>query len=91
MCKAPYTSGMTIPLSITIEELLKRQGIAYVAFYALMIGILSASPLLSGDYHINGKSEKCNFRPVNVQDIRDALAKAKISKSFGNEKYLISF
>ena len=26
-----------------------------------------------------------NFRPVNVQDIRDALAKAKISKSFGNE------
>ena len=45
----------------------------------------SSNPLLSGEYHINDKSEKFNFRPVNVQNIRDALAKAKTSKSFGND------
>ena len=45
----------------------------------------SSNPLLSGEYHINDKSEKFNFRPVNIQDIRDALAKAKISKTFGND------
>ena len=45
----------------------------------------SSNPLLSGEYHINDKSEKFNFRPINVQDIRDALAKAKISKSFGHD------
>ena len=45
----------------------------------------SSNPLLSGEYHINDKSEKFNFRPINVQDIRDGLAKAKISKSFGHD------
>ena len=45
----------------------------------------SSNPLLSGEYHINDKSDKFNFRPVNVQNIRDALAKAKTSKSFGND------
>ena len=45
----------------------------------------SLNSILSGDYHISDKSEKFNFRPVNVRDIRDALAKAKISKSFGND------
>ena len=43
----------------------------------------SSNPLLSGDYHVNDKSKKFHYRPVNVQDIRDALAKAKASKSFG--------
>ena len=45
----------------------------------------SPNPLLSGHYHINDKSGKFNFKPVNVQDIRDALLKAKIPKSFGND------
>ena len=45
----------------------------------------SSNPLLSGEYHINAKSEKFNFRPINAQDIRDALAKTKISKSFGHD------
>ena len=45
----------------------------------------SSNPLLSWEYHNNDKFEKFNFRPSNVQDIRDALAKAKISKSFGHD------
>ena len=45
----------------------------------------SVNPLLSVDYHIRDESEKINFRPVNVREIRDALAKAKISKSFGKD------
>ena len=45
----------------------------------------SSNPLLSGEYHINEKSEKFNFRPIYVQDIRDALANIKTSKSFGND------
>ena len=45
----------------------------------------SSNPLLSGEYHFNDKSEKFNSKPINVQDIRDALAKAKISKSFGHD------
>ena len=38
----------------------------------------SPNPLLFGDYHINEKSGKNNFKLHNVQDIRFALAKAKI-------------
>ena len=45
----------------------------------------SPNPLLSGDYHINDKPGKFKLKPVTVQEIRDALAKAKISKSFGND------
>ena len=45
----------------------------------------SPNPLLSGDYHINDKSGKFKLKPVNVEDIRDALAKAKISKTSGND------
>ena len=46
----------------------------------------SSNTLLSGDYHVNDKSKKFNFRPVYVQDIRDAIANAKTSKSFGHDK-----
>ena len=42
-----------------------------------------SNPLLSGVYHVNDKSKKINFKPVNVQDIKDALVKA--SKSFGHD------
>ena len=45
----------------------------------------SLNPLLSGNYHISDKSGRFNFMPVNVRDIRDARAKAKIPKSFGHD------
>ena len=45
----------------------------------------SSNPFLSQGYHVNDKSKKFNFRPVNVQGIRDTLAKAKATKSFGHD------
>ena len=51
----------------------------------------SSNPLLSGEYHINDKSEKFTFRPINVQDIRDALAKAKYQRALGMTTYPIYF
>ena len=46
----------------------------------------SSNPLLSGDYHINDKFGKFNFRTVNVQVVRDALAKAKYERALGRSK-----
>ena len=45
----------------------------------------SSNPLLSGNHHVNDKFTICYARPVNVQDIKAALADAKTSKSFGND------
>ena len=42
----------------------------------------SPNPLLSADYHVNDKSGKFNFKPVNVQDIRNSLVIAKNVREF---------
>ena len=43
------------------------------------------NPLLSGDYGDTKNNLGFRFRTIEVQEIRDALAKAKTSKSFGND------
>ena len=43
------------------------------------------NPLLSGDYGDTNNNVGFRFRTIEVQEIRDALAKAKTSKSFGND------
>ena len=43
------------------------------------------NPLLSGDYGDTNNNIGFRFRTIEVQEIRDALAKAKTSKSFGND------
>ena len=49
----------------------------------------SSNPLLSGDYYVNDKSGKFNFRPVNVHHIRDAFATAKHQRALRMRIYLI--
>ena len=43
------------------------------------------NPLLSGDYGDTNNNVGFRFRTTEVQEIRDALAKAKTSKSIGND------
>ena len=43
------------------------------------------NPLLSGDYFDKNNIARFRFRTIEVQEIRDALAKTKTSKSFGND------
>lgn len=43
------------------------------------------TPLLSGDYDDTVNSVKFRFKIIEVQEIRDAIAKTKTSKSFGND------
>ena len=43
------------------------------------------NPLLSGDYGDTNNNVGFRFRIIEVQEIRDALAKAKSSKNFGND------
>ena len=41
--------------------------------------------LLCTDFDVNDKYTVFSFRSVNVQDTRNALAKMKITKIFGND------
>ena len=41
--------------------------------------------LLSGKYQIKSSTPHFRFRPIMIQDIRDAIAKLTTSKSFGND------
>ena len=41
--------------------------------------------LLSGQYQIKSSTANFRFRPIMVQDIREAIAKLTTSKSFGND------
>ena len=43
----------------------------------------SPNPMLTGEYNYNPDNKRFNFRPIVVQDIRDAMGKTKTSKSFG--------
>ena len=43
------------------------------------------NPLLSGDYQVNTNKAKFHFRTIEVQEIRDAFAKIKISKGLGTD------
>ena len=43
------------------------------------------NPLLSGDYQVNANRVKFHFKTIEVQEIRDAFAKIKTSKSFGTD------
>ena len=44
---------------------------------------LAANPLLSGEYEINKDKAKFHFKTIEINDIRDAFAKVKTTKSFG--------
>ena len=43
------------------------------------------NPLLAGDRVVNKKSTRFTFKHISVLDIRDAIAKLKTAKSFGND------
>ena len=43
------------------------------------------NPLLSGDFTERSNNVQFQFRTVGVQEIRDAIAKTKTSKSFGSD------
>ena len=43
----------------------------------------SLNPMLTGEYNLNPDNRHFTFRPIVVQDIRDAIGKIKRSKSFG--------
>ena len=43
------------------------------------------NPLLSGDYAGSDSSVRFQFRTIEVQEVRDAIAKTKTSKSFGKD------
>ena len=49
------------------------------------------NPLLSGDYEVNANKAKFHFKTIEVQEIRDALAKIKPSKSFGINNVICYF
>ena len=49
------------------------------------------NPLLSGNYFDTNNSAMFRFRTIEVQEIRDALAKTKTSKSFGNDNISCHF
>ena len=51
----------------------------------------SSNPLLSGDYHVNQRLKIFNCRPINAQDIRDALAKAKTTNNLGHDNVFYFF
>ena len=40
------------------------------------------NPMLTGEYNLNPDNKRFNFRPIVVQDIRDAMGKIKTSKSW---------
>ena len=44
---------------------------------------LAANPLLSGEFVVNKDKAKFNFKTIELNDIRDAFAKVKTTKSFG--------
>ena len=41
--------------------------------------------MLTGEYNLNPDNRRFNFRPIVVQDIRDAMGKIKTSKSLGSD------
>ena len=43
------------------------------------------NPMLTGKYNLNPDNKRFNFRPIVVQDIRDAMGKIKTSKSLGSD------
>ena len=43
------------------------------------------NPMLTGEYNLNPDNRRLNFRPIVVQDIRDAIGKIKTSKSLGSD------
>ena len=43
------------------------------------------NPLLSGDFTERSNNVQFQFRTIRVQEIRDAIAKTKTSKSFGSD------
>ena len=43
------------------------------------------NPMLTGEYNLNPDNRRFNFRPIVVQDIRDAIGKIKTSKSLGSD------
>ena len=43
------------------------------------------NPMLTGEYNHNPDNRRFNFRPIVVQDIRDAMSKIKTSKSLGSD------
>ena len=43
------------------------------------------NPMLTGENNLNPDNERFNFRPIVVQDIRDAMSKIKTSKSLGSD------
>ena len=43
------------------------------------------NPMLTGKYNLNPNNKRFNFRPIVVQDIRDAMGKIKTSKSLGSD------
>ena len=43
------------------------------------------NPMLTGEYNLNPDNRRFNFRPIVVQDIRDAMGKIKTSKSLGSD------
>ena len=45
----------------------------------------SPNPILTGEYNLNPDNRRFNFRPIVVQDIRDAMSKIKTSKSLGSD------
>ena len=47
--------------------------------------------LLSGDYEINANKVKFHLRTIEVQEIRDAFAKAKASKNSGTDNIVCYF
>ena len=45
----------------------------------------SRNPMLTGEYNLKPDNRRFNFRPIVVQDIKDAIGKLKTSKSFGSD------
>ena len=45
----------------------------------------ATNPMLKGTYDLNPDNRLFNFRPIVVQDIRDAMGKIKTSKSLGSD------
>ena len=41
--------------------------------------------MLTGEYNHNSDNRRFNFRPIVVQDIRDAMSNIKTSKSLGSD------
>ena len=50
--------------------------------------------MLTGEYNLNPDNRRFNFRPIVVQDMREAIGKIKTSKSLGSDNissYFLKF